>query len=209
MLPDTTINVDRPDPGTAVVAVIGQCDVYAAPELRSMLTGLVNEGRYRQIIDLRDVTLLDSSGLSVIVGAAKRALAHGGKLVLVVDLESRPGKALRVTGLHKAIPNAPTTNKALDLLPPHELEPVPVLARAVMEVDAPKPSFWPPQVGDVWMAGITSDVPQPWTCSGPDELRSSGFPQSAQWVWDTYGPLKLVWRGGAVVTAMHSSELSA
>ena len=138
----------------------------------------------------------------VVPGRVIRAVARGGRLALAVDLDSRVGNVLRITGVHKAIANAPTVQEALELLAPKPPEP------AQSEPD-PRPSFWPPRVGDVWMAGITSDVPHPWTCTGVGELRSSGFPQVAQWVWDTYGPLKLVWRGGAVVTAMHASELTA
>lgn len=41
-----------------------------------------------------------------------------GELVLAVNLESRPGKVLRITGVHKLIRNAATVDEALGLLAP-------------------------------------------------------------------------------------------
>lgn len=117
---DATITTTRPAPGTAVVAIDGPLDVYSAPDMRTALIALINEGRYRQVVDLTAVTFVDSTGLGVIVGvivgAAKRAVAHCGRLALVVDLDGRVGKALRITGVHKAIPHAPTVEEALELL---------------------------------------------------------------------------------------------
>lgn len=109
---DATIATTRPAPGTAVVAIDGHLDVYSAPDVRTALIALINEGRYRQVVDLTAVTFVDSTGLGVIVGAAKRAVARGGRLALVVDLDGRVGKVLRVTGVHKAIPHAPTVEEA-------------------------------------------------------------------------------------------------
>ncbi len=202
MAADVTITIDRPEPGTAVVTVIGQCDVYAAPELRSKLIGLINEARYRQVIDLRGVDLLDSTGLGVIVGAAKRAVAHGGRLALLVDLDSRPGKSLRVTGVHKAIPHAETVEGALELLAPKGAEPTPP------EPD-PRSTFWPPQVGDVWLGNLEKSIPQPLVCGAGGHLYVGGDGMAAERAYDSFGPLRLVWRDGAVVTAMHASELIA
>lgn len=113
---DATITTTRPAPGTALVAIDGHLDVYSAPDVRTALIALINQGRYRQVVDLTAVTSVDSTGLAVLVGAAKRAVARGGRLALVVDLDGRVGKVLRITGVHKAIPHAPTVEEALELL---------------------------------------------------------------------------------------------
>ena len=112
-----TIAIDRPAPGTAVIAPTGSLDVYSAAEIRAALLDVLNEGRYRQVVDLTGVDFLDSTGLAVIVGAWKRARGHGGDLVLVVDPGAPgPGKALRITGLCKVIAHAQTVGGALGLL---------------------------------------------------------------------------------------------
>jgi len=203
MLPTATFDTSRPEPGTAVITPTGSFDVYSAPDGRRVLLDAINEGRYRQVVDLRAVDLIDSTGLSVLVGAAKRARAHSGALALVVDLESRVGNALRITGLHKAIAHAETVDGALELLAPQAPEPT------AKDTEPATPSFWPPQPGDVWLGQLDEPVPAAWVCTLTGSLRTSGFPQDAQWVWDAYGPLQLVWRGGQIVTAMHASELAA
>ena len=113
---DATIATTRPAPDTAVVTINGHLDTYSAPDVRTALINVINEGRYRQVVDLTAVTFVDSTGLAVIVGAAKRAVARGGRLALVVDLDGRVGKVLRITGVHKAIPHAPSIDEALELL---------------------------------------------------------------------------------------------
>lgn len=188
-----TIEIKKPAPGTAVAAISGQCDVYGAPDVRNALIGLINEGVYRQVIDLSAVTLFDSTGLAVIVGAAKRARNHGGELVLAVNLESRPGKVLRITGVHKSIRNAATVDEALGLLAQPQPE---------------TPSFWPPQVGDVWLGQLDKPSPKTWVCEKPGML-SGVHNWTAEETYRKFGPLKLVWRDGAVVAAGHSSELAA
>jgi len=204
VLPTATFAIDRPAPGVAVVAATGSLDVYSAPDARSVLLDAINEGRYRQVVDLRAVGLIDSTGLSVIVGAAKRARAHGGALALAVDLDSRVGNALRIAGLHKAIAPAESVDGALEMLAmlaPQTSEPTAELAAPAA------PSFWPPQPGDVWLACLDAQLPDPWVCPSGGKLRACGIVRAADRVWSEFGPLRLVWRDSALVTAMHSSEL--
>lgn len=113
---DATIATALPGPGAAVVTINGHLDTYSAPDVRAALIDAINEGRYRQVVDLTAVTFLDSTGLAVIVGAVKRARAHGGDLVLAVDLEGRTGKVLRITGLHKSIEVRHSVEDALECL---------------------------------------------------------------------------------------------
>lgn len=113
-----TIDIERPEPGTAVIVLDGSFDVYSAPDVRAKLIDMLNEGRYRQVIDLREVALIDSTGLGVIVGALKNARGRGGNLSIITDLTGNVGHALRVTGVHKAIPHAENVEGALGLLAP-------------------------------------------------------------------------------------------
>ena len=69
--------------------------------------------------------------------------------------------------------------------------------------------FWPPQVGDVWLGNLGERIPQPLVCGAHGNLYVGGDGIAPDRAYDSFGPLKLVWRGGAVVTAMHASELPA
>ncbi len=90
---------------TGIVRIVvgaGRLDVYNAPLLREVSVQLVGELKYRQILDLEGVRDADSTGLGVIVGAEKRALDHGGCLVLV-NVGADLAHTLRITGLDKRL----------------------------------------------------------------------------------------------------------
>jgi anti-sigma B factor antagonist len=75
-----------PIEGTGITRIVigaDRLDVYNAPALRELTVELVRTLRYRQVLDLEGVRDIDSTGLGVMVGADKRALRHGGALVLV------------------------------------------------------------------------------------------------------------------------------
>jgi anti-sigma B factor antagonist len=90
----------RTEGDRAIVEVGGEIDVYTAPRLREALVELVDEGKYRLVVDLERVEFLDSTGLGVLVGGLKRVRTHDGSLSLVCTQE-RLLKIFRITGLDK------------------------------------------------------------------------------------------------------------
>lgn len=66
-----------------VVAVRGDLDVLTAPRLRDHLAQLIDSGARDLRVDLRPCEFVDSSGLSALVTAMKRARASGGDVSLV------------------------------------------------------------------------------------------------------------------------------
>lgn len=98
--------------GWTVVSVFGEVDVATAPELKERLTGLVNNGRAKLVLDLSGVDFLDSTGLGMIVSALKRARTHGGDLRIVCT-ESRITRLFEITGLDKALTVLPTVDSAV------------------------------------------------------------------------------------------------
>ena len=88
---------------TTVVAVQGELDLHSADELRAALdTGGAPRGS-RLIVDLVGTTLIDSTALGLISGAAKSmARVDGG--VTVVASDPRMVRIFRLTGLDRTIP---------------------------------------------------------------------------------------------------------
>jgi anti-sigma B factor antagonist len=82
----------------SVLAVGGESDVATAPRLREQLISLVNDQRYRIVVDLDGVDFIDSTGLGVLIGALKRVRTHDGDLALVCS-EPRILKVFEITGL--------------------------------------------------------------------------------------------------------------
>ena len=75
-------------PDVAVVEVRGEIDMMSAPVLALKLGEI--DGGTAAVVDLGDVTFMDSSGLKVLLTAATRHTASGGSLVL-----RRPSEAVR------------------------------------------------------------------------------------------------------------------
>lgn len=94
---DLRLDVHEQD-GWSVLEVAGEIDVATAPRLREQLISLVNDQRYRIVVDLEAVDFIDSTGLGVLIGALKRVRTHDGELVLVVT-EPRILKVFEITGL--------------------------------------------------------------------------------------------------------------
>ena len=69
--------VERHD-GTNIVRAAGEIDMASAPRLRECLSQLSGS----IVVDLRAVSFLDSSGISVLIGAHNRLRDDGGDLRL-------------------------------------------------------------------------------------------------------------------------------
>ncbi len=90
------------DGGRAVVEIAGELDCYSVSTLREALLHVSGERRYRLAIIMSSVTFMDSSGLGVLVGAAKRARNGGGALALV-GCGEHILRVLRITGLTRVM----------------------------------------------------------------------------------------------------------
>jgi anti-sigma B factor antagonist len=96
-----TISIDvEQHEGWEVVRVSGEIDIRTAPELRDSLAGVLDAGADKVVVDLEGVEFLDSTALSVMVGAHKRLVRKGSGLVLVCTREPIL-RVLTVTGLSR------------------------------------------------------------------------------------------------------------
>lgn len=71
-----------------VLALRGELDLGAVDELEQALAAVEREQPQVIVIDLRDVTFLDSSGLRTLLAADRRAKSAGRRLALVPGPES-------------------------------------------------------------------------------------------------------------------------
>ncbi|HEX2024066.1 MAG TPA: STAS domain-containing protein [Acidimicrobiales bacterium] len=92
-----------PSAGTAVVAMRGEIDAIAIPSLSGCLDDVVSAGQRRVVLDMAEVTFIDSVGLAAIVAATKRLAAHGGTLS-VRRPSAHVHKLLEITGLTGFVP---------------------------------------------------------------------------------------------------------
>lgn len=83
-----------------VVRLDGELDIYTVAGFRSELDAL-DPAVSRIVIDLSDVTLLDSSGLGALVSLLNQARGGGGQLGLVCP-HRRLRRVFEITGLRRA-----------------------------------------------------------------------------------------------------------
>lgn len=69
-VPDAS--VDQPA-DVGVVVVSGAVDYEVSPALKDWLHGMIDDGRRRLIVDLSEVTFIDSTAIGVLVGTSARA----------------------------------------------------------------------------------------------------------------------------------------
>jgi len=84
--------------GVPVLAIQGEVDVSTAPELRERLLALAERGTTTAVVDLSEVSFVDSTALGVLVSGVKRLRSAGGDLRLVVT-QPRITKVFEITGL--------------------------------------------------------------------------------------------------------------
>lgn len=97
-MPAVEIRTQPPvDDLRGVVVVAGDMDVAAVPEVRGALLLMERSQPAALALDLREVTLLDSSGLRVLIDAAARARRDGRRLTVVAPRSGPVGRLLRLT----------------------------------------------------------------------------------------------------------------
>ena len=69
--------------GVTVAHVTGELDTYTVPDARQAFDGLRVGPGSEVVVDLREVTFLDSSGLGALIGLYHRVTDAGGHLRLV------------------------------------------------------------------------------------------------------------------------------
>jgi anti-sigma B factor antagonist len=95
---DFEIEERRAGSDTQIVAVFGEIDLFTAPEFKQAIIAAIDAGAERVVVDLSEVTFIDSSSLGVLIGAHRRLKARSGDLVVVCDREAIL-KTFRITGL--------------------------------------------------------------------------------------------------------------
>ena len=96
-----------------LVTVMGEVDVGTAPEFEEELAKAVDHGLGDGlVIDLSNVTFIDSTGLNALVRALERQRLAGGTLALV-SADSRVAMMLEVTRLDRVLARYPSREDAL------------------------------------------------------------------------------------------------
>ncbi|MGI5167070.1 STAS domain-containing protein [Spirillospora sp. CA-253888] len=90
----------RTEQDLTVVKINGEIDVFTSPRLREMLLDIIDNGGLHLVVDLGEVTFLDSTGLGVLVGVYHRLRARDGSMSFM-GVNDRVRRVFHVTQLTK------------------------------------------------------------------------------------------------------------
>ena len=99
-------------PAGALVAIDGRLDAHNVPEARDHLDACIASGTSRLVVDLSDVSFLDSAGLAMLVTALKRARQEGGDVKLVWPTNENTQRILRLTRFDRVFEISNTAEQA-------------------------------------------------------------------------------------------------
>lgn len=82
----------------SVIGVVGELDVYTAPALEEVIGDLVDAGKVNLVVDLTEVSFMDSTGLGLLIKGLKWTREQDGALDVVANSD-KILKVFRITGL--------------------------------------------------------------------------------------------------------------
>jgi anti-anti-sigma factor len=97
------IEVSSAEGEIKVVAVRGELDFDEAPAFGQVLAELRVEGEREIVVDLRELMFIDSSGISVLVGAARAAAQARGTLVVAAPT-AHVRRVFEIVSLSELVP---------------------------------------------------------------------------------------------------------
>lgn len=101
------------DGDVSVVHPVGEIDMQTMRPLRELVRRLPDDGVRFMVLDLRDVSFLDSAGMSVLFGAKKRLLEDGGECYVVTSEEGFVAKTLNTIAIDKVMPHLHDLDEAM------------------------------------------------------------------------------------------------
>jgi anti-sigma B factor antagonist len=99
------------DDGIWLIGVSGRLDQSQTAELETTLQHLLEEGHERLVIDLSEVTYVNSGGLRCLVTIWRQARERGGNVVLC-GLSERIAQIFEIVGFHKVFEIYPSQTAA-------------------------------------------------------------------------------------------------
>jgi anti-anti-sigma factor len=98
--------------GVAVFRPVGRIDLLTAPALKAQLTAAIAEGRRRIVVNLSDVSHLDSVGLGALISVLKATRAVGGYLRIARPTD-QARRVLEMTALQRVLTPFGSVEEAL------------------------------------------------------------------------------------------------
>ncbi|MBI3910747.1 MAG: STAS domain-containing protein [Armatimonadetes bacterium] len=89
--------------GLPVIRLAGELDLMTAAKARDAILAALDECPRVLVLDVRDLTYIDSAGVGVLLAGWQRARNQGGKIVLLAP-QPTVKRILSIAGLDEAFP---------------------------------------------------------------------------------------------------------
>ena len=100
------------DGGVLTLTLEGELDLATAPKVREPLDVAIDAGTRRILVDMLGCGFIDSTGLGVLLHAAKRLEESGGAMALIC-VDDQIKRLLELTMIDRTIPVFATREEAL------------------------------------------------------------------------------------------------
>jgi anti-anti-sigma factor len=105
------VAVDDVD-GVPVLSLQGELDIASSSDLPTRLVGLAQASPPRLVVDLADLSFIDSSGVNALVETARAVQLDGGSIAFAAATP-QVGRVLELVRLQDVVPLEPTVPSAL------------------------------------------------------------------------------------------------
>jgi anti-sigma B factor antagonist len=98
--------------GVVVLALFGGLDAMVAPALKAEVVAISELKTMKIVVDVTALTLIDSTGVGVLISLFKRTRAQGGH-VYFAGLAGQPKEVFRLLRLERSLDLHPTVDEAV------------------------------------------------------------------------------------------------
>jgi anti-sigma B factor antagonist len=102
--------VDRDD--VLILTLVGRLDASTSKDLKAEIIKIADAGRLRVVVDLAQMTLVDSTGVGVLISLFKRTKAQNG-LTCFAGLGGQPREVFKLLRLGTTLALADTVDDAV------------------------------------------------------------------------------------------------
>jgi len=99
--------------GVLVCYMNGEIDINTAPQVKKIFDKIIGSKKEKIILNFKDVSYVDSSGLATLVEVLKGLRSYGGKLKLT-NLSTKVKNLFEITKLEKLFDIVPEEEEAIN-----------------------------------------------------------------------------------------------
>jgi anti-sigma B factor antagonist len=93
------VQLEDAGPDLVILVVGGEVDFEVSPQLKARLMRAIKSGGRRLVLDLSDVTFIDSTAIGVLAGTVEKLDEAGGGSLSIVSTHEKVIQIFEITGL--------------------------------------------------------------------------------------------------------------